>query len=77
MFRLLFNNITLHPNTKEVRQRWELIWFAVVLTICLARNDLISKKESVDVEKLFDLVQVGSYQWAKDRMVGGMIPFSE
>ncbi|GKV10561.1 hypothetical protein SLEP1_g21905 [Rubroshorea leprosula] len=55
---------------KRSREGWEVIWFAVIWTIWLARNGKIFNNETVDTDQLFQLIQARSFIWLKERKRG-------
>ncbi|GLU19134.1 hypothetical protein SLE2022_353990 [Rubroshorea leprosula] len=50
---------------KLTNKGWNIIWFAVVWTLWLGRNDLIFNKKEAKADCLFELVQTRSFYWAK------------
>ncbi|GKV35665.1 hypothetical protein SLEP1_g43906 [Rubroshorea leprosula] len=53
--------------SKRMRVGWEVVWFALVWTIWLTRNEVLFNNKIVDKNKLFDLVQVRSFHWLTNR----------
>ncbi|GKU88289.1 hypothetical protein SLEP1_g2571 [Rubroshorea leprosula] len=59
---------------KLINRGWNIIWFAVVWTLWLGRNDLIFNKKEAKVDHFLELVQSRSFFWAKN--IAGMDGFS-
>ncbi|GKU94756.1 hypothetical protein SLEP1_g8202 [Rubroshorea leprosula] len=59
---------------KLIDRGWNIIWFAVVWTLWLGRNDWIFNKKEVKADCLLELVQIRSFYWAKN--IAGMDGFS-
>ncbi|GKV10568.1 hypothetical protein SLEP1_g21912 [Rubroshorea leprosula] len=62
---------------KRLREGWEVIWFAVIWTIWLARNGKIFNNETVDTDQLFQLIQARSFIWLKERKRGHKFSLSD
>ncbi|GLT32030.1 hypothetical protein SLA2020_067240 [Shorea laevis] len=54
-------------NMTEKKEGWSCIWFAVIWTIWLARNERIFRGKEVDNNRLLELVQLRSFNWIKCR----------
>ncbi|GKU96360.1 hypothetical protein SLEP1_g9601 [Rubroshorea leprosula] len=57
-----------HPNAAKMTTKkvgWECIWFTVIWTIWLARNEKIFKQKEVDRRKLLEMVQLRAFNWIK------------
>ncbi|GKV38806.1 hypothetical protein SLEP1_g46676 [Rubroshorea leprosula] len=59
---------------KLIDKGWNIIWFAMVWTLWLGKNDMILKKKEAKVDCFFELVQTRSFYWAKN--TAGMDGFS-
>ncbi|GLT57509.1 hypothetical protein SLA2020_304770 [Shorea laevis] len=55
------------PKQKKQSGGWEIVWFAVVWSLWLCRNEYLFKNTEIDEEKLFALVQTRSYHWITGR----------
>ncbi|GKV30536.1 hypothetical protein SLEP1_g39339 [Rubroshorea leprosula] len=59
---------------KSLDKEWNFIWFAVVWTLWLGRNDRIFKAKEAKAYYFFQLVQTRSFYWAKN--IAGLDGFS-
>ncbi|GKU96367.1 hypothetical protein SLEP1_g9608 [Rubroshorea leprosula] len=59
---------------KLIDRGWNIIWFAVVWTLWLGKNDWIFNKKEVKADCVFELVQIRSFYWAKN--IAGLDGFS-
>ncbi|GKU90659.1 hypothetical protein SLEP1_g4626 [Rubroshorea leprosula] len=69
-----------HPfifNIKEVRGGWECIWFSVVWSIWLARNEKLFRGKEVEAGRLLELVQVRAFKWIKGKRRGSLFTVSD
>ncbi|GKV26097.1 hypothetical protein SLEP1_g35450 [Rubroshorea leprosula] len=69
-----------HPfifNIKEVRRGWECIWFSVIWSIWLARNEKLFRGKEVESGRLLELVQVRSFKWIKGKRRGSLFTVSD
>ncbi|GKV32262.1 hypothetical protein SLEP1_g40879 [Rubroshorea leprosula] len=59
-----------HPNPlrrAKWKEGWECIWFGIVWTIWLARNEKIFREKEPDKMRLLELVQIRTFRWLKSR----------
>ncbi|GLU12369.1 hypothetical protein SLE2022_290540 [Rubroshorea leprosula] len=53
---------------KTVNKAWMAVWFAVVWTLWLGRNDKVFQDLEASADKLFDLIQIRSLHWVKGKV---------
>ncbi|GLT48335.1 hypothetical protein SLA2020_219670 [Shorea laevis] len=56
---------------------WEVVWFAVVWTLWLYRNELLFKAIDADEDKLLTSVQTQSFLWLTGRAGQVDFPFKD
>ncbi|GKV25593.1 hypothetical protein SLEP1_g35004 [Rubroshorea leprosula] len=69
-----------HPSALKVaglKEGWRCIWFVVVWSLWLARNDCIFNGKEADKGRLLELVQLRSFSWLKGRKKGCLFPLSD
>ncbi|GKU90798.1 hypothetical protein SLEP1_g4749 [Rubroshorea leprosula] len=69
-----------HPfifNIKEVRRGWECIWFSVIWSIWLARNEKLFRGKEVESGRLLELVQMRSFKWIKGKRRGSLFTVTD
>lgn len=65
-----WDSLQQHVNTffeKEVNNGWSLVWFAVVWTLWLYRNEKVFKDKEPEINRMFDTIQVQSFLRQKFR----------
>jgi len=55
--------------------RWNVIWFAVVWTVWLARNSILFDGFPFDSALILDLIKLRAWKWLKSRHRGFSYPF--
>ncbi|GKV49874.1 hypothetical protein SLEP1_g56597 [Rubroshorea leprosula] len=50
-----------------VKKGWDCIWFTLVWTIWLAQNERTFSGKGADIERLFELIQLRSFHWIKNK----------
>ncbi|GKV29201.1 hypothetical protein SLEP1_g38147 [Rubroshorea leprosula] len=58
--------------TEAMKEGWECIWFAMVWTIWLARNEQIFTGKAQKEGRLFELIQLRAFHWLKGRRGEGI-----
>ncbi|GKV02939.1 hypothetical protein SLEP1_g15313 [Rubroshorea leprosula] len=54
----------------KLKEGWECIWFGIVWTIWLARNEKIFRGKEADKRRLLELVQLRTFSWLNCRRGG-------
>ncbi|GKV30357.1 hypothetical protein SLEP1_g39174 [Rubroshorea leprosula] len=62
---------------EAVKEGWECIWFAMVWTIWLARNEQILTGKAQKEGRLFELIQLRAFHWLKGRREGCFFSLSD
>ncbi|GKV05277.1 hypothetical protein SLEP1_g17307 [Rubroshorea leprosula] len=69
-----------HPNPlrrAKWKEGWECIWFGIVWTIWLARNEKIFQEKEPNKMRLLELVQIRTFRWLKSRKGGCVFSLSD
>ncbi|GKV25499.1 hypothetical protein SLEP1_g34934 [Rubroshorea leprosula] len=54
----------------NIRAGWDAVWSATIWSIWIARNERAFRNHEQDVNRIFELVQLQTFQWIKNRTVG-------
>ncbi|GKV01533.1 hypothetical protein SLEP1_g14082 [Rubroshorea leprosula] len=54
----------------NIRAGWDTVWCATIWSIWIARNERAFRNHEQEVNRIFKLVQLRSFQWIKIRTVG-------
>ncbi|GLT97294.1 hypothetical protein SLE2022_148670 [Rubroshorea leprosula] len=69
-----------HPNlikTKGEKKGWECIWFSIVWSIWLARNEKVFRGKDADRDRIVELVQLRAFNWIKCKGGGGFFSLAD
>ncbi|GKV09896.1 hypothetical protein SLEP1_g21329 [Rubroshorea leprosula] len=61
----VFRQHSWHKGPKILRKSWNILWFALVWTIWLSRNETVFQHKKHDDDKLLQLVQIRSFHWVR------------
>ncbi|GKV05619.1 hypothetical protein SLEP1_g17606 [Rubroshorea leprosula] len=59
------------------KEGWECIWFGIVWSLWLARNEKIFREKEPDRRRLLELVQIRTFRWLKSRDGGCVFSLSD
>ncbi|GKV44750.1 hypothetical protein SLEP1_g51909 [Rubroshorea leprosula] len=54
----------------NIRAGWDAVWCATIWSIWIARNERAFRNHEQDVNRIFELVHLRTFQWIKNRTVG-------
>lgn len=60
----------------KVRQKWQVIWYAVMWGIWLARNRIVFKGENIESAEIVELIKIHSWRWLSAKRTIPNIPMS-
>ncbi|GLT44989.1 hypothetical protein SLA2020_188570 [Shorea laevis] len=56
---------------------WQVVWFATIWAIWLARNRKTFQAKQVSIDEVFEMIQCNSYCWIKNKIDGWSYAYSD